>query len=200
MRKAAFVALLACITVAGAAPAATDADTTTPGTDAALAVEDARDRLTDLLFSDEVDRIDFQATNYEEGVVLIHTSVDRILNTGIVVLGDATTAADKATEVILALNASKAKGTAMTFQKNKQSLPVRNRDEAVQLADIVAGTISIIHNEYGSGDISYGEKAANLFSRVRTHSEDAGTLMETYLQTVDLVADLSPRERSDYLN
>ncbi len=100
----------------------------------------------------------------------------------------------------MAPNDSKAKGTAMTFTKNKQSLPVRNHDEAIQLADIVTGTISIIHNEYGAGNISYSEKATNLFSRVRTSEEDSGTLMDNYSQTVDLVADVSPRERSSYLN
>jgi hypothetical protein len=199
MPKVAFTALLVCLTAAGVLPAATD-DDTTPGTDAAVTVEKARERLTDLLFSDEIDRIDFQATTYEEGVALIHTAVDRILDRGVAVLGDASIAADKATEVIEALNGSKTKGMYMTFQKEKQALKVRNRAEAARLGDIVGETISIIYAEYRSPAISYGDKAANIYKRVRIDPEDAISLMERYEETVEFVANLSPAERAKYLN
>jgi hypothetical protein len=199
MRKVAFTVLLVCLTATGVLPSGTDADTT-PGTDAAVTVEKARERLTDLLFSDEIDRIDFQATTYEEGVALVHTAVDRILDRGIAALGDASIAADKATEVIEALNGSKTKGMYMTFQKEKQALKVRNRAEAARLGDIVGETISIIYAEYRSPAISSGDKAANIYKRVRIDPEDAISLMERYEETVEFVANLSPAERAKYLN
>jgi hypothetical protein len=209
MREAAHVALWVALMLAGTAqtatgaePEATSEDATT-GADLATDptfVEPPRERLTDLLFSDDIDRIDFQATTYEQGTGMIDAAVDRILQMGSEVLGDEQIAAEKAAEVIVALNASKARGLYATFQNDKQALVIRDRDGADTLGKVVGTSISIIHGHYGSAEISYREKSANLFRRVRVDTDDTVDLVHKYLETVEFVAGLSADERAKYLN
>jgi hypothetical protein len=196
MRELVYVALLVGLMITGTASAATDAGVSGDPT----STQRARERLTDLLFSDDIDRIDFQATTYEEGEALIATTVEMIFDIAMPVLGDADVVANKAAEVIQALNASKAKGMYTTFQRDKQSLPVRNDPDARELGKIVGTTISIIHGHYGSAKISYGDKAANLFKKVRIDPEDAISLLERYAETVQFVAELPPPEQAKHLN
>ena len=84
MREAAHVALWVALmlaatpqTATGAEPEATSEEAT-QGADLAndpRLGDPPRERLTDLLFSDDIDRIDFQATTYEEGTGMIETTV-----------------------------------------------------------------------------------------------------------------------------
>ena len=159
-----------------------------------------RERLTDLLFSDDIDRIDFQATTYSEGMGMVNTTIDRILEMGAETFGDEEIAADRAREVILALDDSKVKGLYATFQKDKQALVINDRADANTLGKVVGTSISIIHGHYGAAEVSYKLKAANLFRRVRIDTEDTVNLVDKYLETVEFVAKLSPSERAKYLN
>lgn len=207
MREAVQVALLVAVMLAGTAaigadPEAAPEDATAsakPAIDPTLA-EPPRERLTDLLFSDDIDRIDFQATTYDVGTGMIETTVDRILGMGSEVLGDEHLAAEKGAEVIVALNASKARGLYATFQNDKQALVIRNQGDADTLGKVVGTSISIIHRHYGSAEISYREKSANLFRRVRVDTDDTVNLVQKYLETVEFVAGLSANERAKYLN
>jgi len=209
IRETAHVALWVVLTAAGTAqttagaePEATSEDATTGAglTADSTSGESPRERLTDLLFSDGIDRIDFRAPTYEQGAGMIDTTVDRILEMGSEVLGDERIAAEKAAEVIVALNASEARGLYATFQKDKQSLVIRDRGGADTLGKVVGTSISIIHRHYGSAEISYREKSANLFRRVRVDTDNTVDLVQEYLETVEFVAELSADERAKYLN
>lgn len=209
MREAAHVALWLAVMLAGTAQTATGADPeatsghATPGSGSAADPtygESPRESLTDLLFSDDIDRIDFRATTYEQGMALVNATVDRILEMGSEILGNGQIVAAKAAEVVVALNASKAKGLYATFQKDKQTLVIRDRDDADALGEVVGISISIIHDQYGSAEVSYKEKSANLFRRVRVDTDDTIDLVHEYLETVEYVAGLSPDERAKYLN
>jgi hypothetical protein len=209
MRETLYVALVVGLMVAATAHAATGSDRVAPGEHATThadvsgdptSTKQARERLTDVLTSNDIDRIDFQATTYEEGIALINTTIEEILDIGVPVLGDAKVVADKAVEVVLALNASKMRGTYATFQEDKQTLFVRSQADASGLGEIVGTSISIIHGHFGSTELSYKNRAANLFRRVQIEPEDTRTLLETYLETVEFVAQLPSHERAKYLN
>jgi hypothetical protein len=209
MRETAHVALLIVFMLVITAHVATGADPeATEKDEAADAVVPAdptfggppRERLTDLLFSDDIDRIDFQASTYAEGMGMVSTAVDRILEMGSETLGNEDLAADRGREVILALNDSKAKGLYATFQKDKQTLVINDRADANTLGKVVGTSITIIHDHYGAAEVSYKLKAANLFRRVRVDTDDTVSLVAKYLESVEFVAELPPNERAKYLN
>jgi len=209
MREAAHVALWVALMVAGTAQAATGADpAATPEdstTNAATATdptfgEPPRERLTDLLFSDDIDRIDFQATSFEAGTTMINATSDTILDIGLPILGDPGIVAARGVEVIEALDGSKIRGLYATLEKDKQTIFVRNATDAKALGEVVGTTISIIYSHYRSGQISYRDKAANLFGKVRMDPDDTLSMVERYLDTVQFVEKLSPGEQAKYLN
>jgi hypothetical protein len=209
MREFACIALLAGFVISGPAIAQTGTGETTPAEDppADAGVPDdpasrdeAKKRLTDLLFSDRIERIDFQATTYEEGTAMINLTADEILDAGIPLFGNAARVADRATEIIEALNSSHAKGLYATFQENKQTLFVRSRADARYLAEIVGTTMSIIFTHYRTTQHPYREKAGNLFGRTRRDEQDSTTLLELYRDTVRHVASLPLSQQAKYLN
>jgi hypothetical protein len=207
MREIVSIALLIGLAVCGigivdaANQEAVEAD---PGDPIASADPAAIDRmnakLTDLLFSDQIDRIDFRATTFEEATVLVQTTTGRILDICVPLLGDAEMVAERSVEVIEALNTSAARGLALTFSNTKQDLIVESLTEADWLGEIVGETISIIHEYYGSGEISYRDKASNLFGRVRLNPEDSESLLLRHLETVQYVKSSSPSEQRKFLN
>jgi hypothetical protein len=209
MCQFACIALLAVLVTFGPAAAQTDTEQAAPGKetpadpvapDDPAARDEAKTRLTDLLFSDRIDRIDFQATTFKEGTAMIETSADGILDEAIPLLGNAGDAADRAAEVIEALNANRARGLYATFQKDKQTLFVRNRADARVLAEIVGTAIEIIFSHYRTTKFSYREKAENLFDKARRNEQDSTTLLEMYRDTVRYVSSLPMSEQSRYLN
>jgi len=209
MRQFVFIALLAGLMLAGPAVAQTGTDEAAPDKDPAADAGvpessesrgEAKKRLSDLLFSDRVDRIDFQATTYEEGAAMINLTADEILDVGIPLFGNAADVADRATEIIEALNASNAKGLYATFQKDKQTLLVRGRADARSLGEIVGTTMTIIFTHYRTTKFSYQEKAGNLFAKTRRDEQDSTTLLELYRDTVRYVTTLPLSEQSRYLN
>lgn len=162
--------------------------------------EQATGRLIDLLFSDEIDRIDIRATTFDQATVLVQTATGRILDICMPLLGDPDTVAEKGSAVIEALNASAARGLTMTFSKEKQDLVVESLDDANWLGEIVGETISIIHDQYGTEGISYRDKAANLFHKVRLNPEDSESLLLRHLETVQFVKQSPSSEQRKYLN
>jgi hypothetical protein len=209
MREVACIALLAALMVAGPATAQTGADDTPPAEDPPARVEvpddsasreRATEKLSDLLFSEKIDRIDYQATTYEEGIAMIETTISDILDRGIPILGSPDTVAARGVEIIEALNASEARGLYATFQKDKQTLFVRNRADARAVGEIVGTTMSIIHDHYGTEEMSYRLNADNLLRRVRRDEQESTTLLELYRDHVRYVARLPREQQSKYLN
>jgi hypothetical protein len=186
--------------VAGQSPSAVRAVGTSvadPSSKEGMTAEQARERLTDLLFSDTIDRIDFQATTFEEGTALVDASIDMIMEMGLPLLGDTRDVVNRGAEIIRALNSSKAQGLYMTFDSDKQAIYVRDPNEARMLGDLVGTTMSILHEEFGSG-ISYQEKAKSLFNKVRVDTEDTATMLQLHMETIDHVKGLSSKERMPY--
>lgn len=196
------IGLVACsIGSTGAAEEASAPAETGPGDSVSQAsIDELNAKLTDLLFSDQIDRIDFRATTFEEATVLVQTATGRILDICLPLLGDPEIVGEKSAEVIEALNTSAARGMALTFSKTKQDLIVASLDDANWLGEIVGETISIIYDYYGSGEISYRDKAGNLFHHVRLNPEDSESLLLRHLETVQFVKGSSPAEQRRFLN
>lgn len=164
------------------------------------AIDQMNAKLTDLLFSDQIDRIDFRATTFDDATVLVQTATGKILDICMPLFGDANVVADKGAAVIEALNVSAARGLTLSFSKEKQDLVVESLDQANWLGEIVGSTVSIIYDNYGPDGISYQDKAANLFNKVRLNPEDSETLLLRHLQTVRFVQQSSTAEQRKYLN
>jgi hypothetical protein len=209
MRELVFVGLLACLVVGAQAVAETGTDATAPIEENEVAAEtssdpmtraQAREQLTDLLFRDDIHRIDFQATSFEAGTTLINTTSDTILDIGLPIFGDAAVAAAKGVEVIEALDASKIRGLYGTFENDKQTIVINSAADAKMLGEVVGAAMSIIHAHYGADKISYRDKAANIFRKVRMDPDDTLSMVEEYLDTMQHVARLSSGEQAKYLN
>lgn len=207
MRELFSIALLTGLLICGAADARAGDQATAPAAEGsreavapadAASVETARERLADLLFSDSINRIDFQATTFEAGKSLINSSADTILEMGVPILGDADDTASRGREVITALNSSHAKGMYSTFGPDKQTIFVRDQRQARMFGEIVGKTIAIIFDQVGSGTISYQEKAGKLFKRVRVDPDEEMPMLDLYLDTLDFVEKLPSGERLKY--
>jgi hypothetical protein len=206
MRGITSVALLTGLVLLGASAAVAEVQTAAPVEETPANIEPANDRmtseqaretLTDLLFSDTVDRIDIQATTYEEGTAYVTATADKIIEIGLPIFGDAQDVANRGVEVIRALNSSTARGLYATFGKDKQMIFVRDERQARTLGELVGTAMSIIYDEYGPG-ISYQAKAGNLFNKVRVDPEDSASMLDLYLETVEFVEGLPPKERAKY--
>jgi hypothetical protein len=206
MREITSVALLIGLVVFGASATVAGTQTAVPAEETStnteapndrMTNEKARETLTDMLFSDSVDRIDFQATTYEEGTALVTASADKIIEIGLPVFGDANDVANRGVEVIRALNSNTARGLYSTFGKDKQMIFIRDQNQARMLGKLVGTTMSIIHEQYGPG-ISYQDKADKLFHKVRVDPEESASMVEIYLETIEFVENLSSKERAKY--
>jgi hypothetical protein len=206
MREITLVALLIGSVAFGASAALADTPATISAEEASAEAEapkdpmtqdQARETLTDVLFSDSVERIDFQATTYEEGTALVATSTDRIMELGLPLLGDTNDVVNRGVEIIRGLNSATARGMYMTFGKNKQTVFVRDQREARQFGELVGATMAVIYEQYGPG-ISYQDKAGKLFHHVRVDPEDSASILDLCLETVEFVQGLPSRERAKY--
>ena len=206
MREITLVALLIGFVVVGASAAVAEAQTPSPAEEPAtnaeapkesMTSEQARETLTDLLFSDSIERIDFQATTYEEGTALVTTSADKIIEMGLPLLGNMDDVVGRGLEVIRALDSETARGMYMTFGKDKQSIFVRDQAQAKMLGKVVGTAMTIIYEQYGPG-ISYQDKASKLFHKVRVDPEDTATILDLCLEQVEFVQGLPSSERVKY--
>jgi hypothetical protein len=206
MREITLVALLIGSVALGASAALAESPATPPSQEASaqtdssnvpMTTEQAREKLTDLLFSDTIDRIDFQATTFEEGTALVTTSADTIIEMGLPLLGTTDAVVARGVEVIRALDSAKSRGMYMTFGSDKQTIFVRNQAEARRFGEVVGTAMSIIYEQFGSG-ISYQEKAGSLFHKVRVDPEDSASMLDECLQTVEFVKKLPFEERAKY--
>jgi len=206
MREITLVALLIGFVAVGAPSVLAETQTAVPAKEASadtkapndsMTTEQARETLTDLLFSDSIDRIDFQATTYEEGSALVTTSADKIIEMGMPLLGNTNDVVDRGLEVIRALDSATARGMYMTFGKDKQTIFVRNQTDARMLGKVVGTAMTIIYEQFGPG-ISYQDKAGKLFHKVRVDPEDSTSLLGLCLETVEFVQRLPASERAKY--
>jgi len=204
MREITLVALLIGFIAVGTSAAETQmavpaketsADTETPKDP--MSNEQAREALTDLLFSDSIDRIDFQATTYEEGTALVTTSVDKIIEMGLPLFGNTDVVVARGLEVIRALDAETARGMYMTFGKEKQTIFVRSQTDARMLGEVVGTAMTIIYEQFGPG-ISFQDKAGKLFHKVRYDSQESSPVLDLCLETVEFVQGLPSKERAKY--
>jgi hypothetical protein len=206
MREITLVALLIGLVVVGASAAVAETQTPSPAEEPStnadapkepMTTEQARETLTDLLFSDSIERIDFQATTYEEGTALVTTSADKIIEMGLPLFGNNDDVVARGLEVIRALDSETARGMYMTFGKDKQTIFVRSQSDARMLGEVVGTAMTIIYKQFGAG-ISYQDKASKLFHKVRTDPEDSASILDLCLETVEFVQGLPSKERADY--
>jgi hypothetical protein len=85
----------------------------------------------------------------------------------------------------------------MTFGKDKQTVFVRSQGDAILFGKLVGTTMSVIYEQYGPG-ISYQDKAAKLFHKVRTDAEDPTPMLDLCLETVESVERMPSKERAKY--
>ena len=206
MREITLVALLIGFVAVGTSSVLAEAQTATPAKEASadtespkdsMTSEQAREVLTDLLFSDSIERIDFQATTYEEGTALVNTSADKIIEMGLPLLGNMNDVVGRGQEVIRALDSETARGMYMTFGKDKQSIFVHNQTDAQMLGEVVGTAMAIIYEQFGPG-ISFQDKASKLFHKVRYDSQESSPILDLCLETVEFVQGLPSSERAKY--
>lgn len=157
----------------------------------------AREKLADLFISEQIDRIDFQAESFDQGMALIYAAVDAILMQYPADSQDITTFADHAGQVIGALNSHRPRGLLTTFGQDVDRLPVRNHGEARMLGELVAKTVSLIHDQYGTGQVAYYEISNKLFRSVILDVEQ-GPFLTQYLDGIQLIIDQPPEKRARY--
>jgi hypothetical protein len=206
MREISLVALLIGLVAFGSSAALAEPQTAIPAEEASVEIEvpkdsmtqeQARETFTDVLFSDSIERIDFQATTYEEGTAFVATVTDKIIEMGLPLLGNTNDVVNRGVEIIRALNSETARGMYMTFGKDKQTVFVRNQGEALLFGKLVGTTMSVIYEQYGGG-ISYQDKAANLFHKVRADPEDSTSMLGLCLETVESVERMPSNERAKF--
>lgn len=156
----------------------------------------ARDTLADLLVSEKIDRINFEAETYDQGMALIYTAVDSILAGRPQDVQDITTYTDHAAEVIGALNSHKPRGLLMTYGQNVDELPVRDAGDARMLGELVAGTASLIHEQLNPDPPSYYDISTKLFRSVILDPEE-GPFLNQYLDGIQSIA-REPRDKRNH--
>lgn len=206
MREITLVALLIGFFAIGASSVPAETQSAAPAKEASvdseapkdsMTTEQARETLTDLLFSDSIDRIDFQATTFEEGVELVTTSADKIIEMGLPLFGNNHDVVARGLEVIRALDSETARGMYMTFGKEKQTIFVRSQTDARMLGEVVGTAMTIIYEQFGPG-ISFQDKASKLFHKVRYDSQESSPVLDLCLETVEFVQGLPSKERAKY--
>jgi len=157
----------------------------------------ARESLVDLLVSERIDRIDFQAETYDQGMGNIDTVIDTIFDLNLADTRNVTVLADHAGQVIEALNTHKLRGMGMAFGKNVKSIPIRNIGEARMLGEVVGNTLSLIRGQFGEDKVSYRDKATKLFRRIFLDTEE-GPLLNQYRDGIQTIANLPPERLAKY--
>jgi hypothetical protein len=130
-------------------------------------------------------------------MALIYSAVDTILMQHPVDSQDITAFADQAGQVIGALNSHRARGLMLTYGHDVDRLTVRNHREARMLGEIVAKTVSLIHDQFGTGQVAYYEISNKLFRSVILDAEQ-GPFLAQYLDGIQLIIDQPPERRAKY--
>jgi hypothetical protein len=162
-------------------------------------IAQARETLSDMLASELIDRIDFEAETYEQGMAHIHATVDRILELNLNDWQDTTVLVHRASQVIEAFNSHKQRGLMLTFGTDLKKIPVRTPAEAHQLGELVGTTVSLIREQFREKDVSYHDVATKLFRSVVLDAEE-GPFLEQYLDGIQRIADLPSEKRARYFH
>jgi hypothetical protein len=157
----------------------------------------ARDTLADLLASEQIERIDFEAETYDQAMDHIHAAVDTILELNLADSRDIPVLVENASEVIGALNSHKPRGLMMTFGKDVDRLPVRSPGEARMLGELVGKTVLLIRERFGEQGVSYGDEATKLFRSAVLDVEE-GSFLVQYLEAIRHIADQPAGKRARY--
>jgi hypothetical protein len=157
----------------------------------------AQDTLADLLASEQIDRIDFEAETYHQAMAHIQVVVDTILARNTEGSQEITVFADQAGQVIKALDSHKPRGLILTIGKDVDRIPVLDPGEARMLGELVGKTVSLIREQYGKHQVSYYEMSARLFRSVILDVEE-GPFLAQYLDGIQLIADQPAAKRGRY--
>lgn len=159
----------------------------------------ARETLSDLLASEMINRIDFEAETYAQGMANIHATADRILEMTATEEGDIAELVHQISQVIEALNSHAPRGLVLTFGSDVKRLPVVTPAEARQLGELVGSTVSLIRNHFRGRIVSYHDAATKLFRSVVLDVGE-GPFLEQYLDGIQRVADLPPERRARFFH
>jgi len=174
-------------------PAAEPSESLSP--DEALA--QARGMLIDLLASEHVERIDYQAETYEEAMNNIQITANTILRLAPADAKETMRLANQAGQVIEAIDAHKPRGVVSTFGADVRQVTIKGAGDARLLGDLVRDTVSLIREQYGDLNMSYKAAAGKLLHSVILDADEGAFLLQ-YVDGIQLIADLPPERRDRY--
>lgn len=160
----------------------------------------AREQLADLMASDQLDRVDFQAETFDQAMDLVYRAVDTVLERCRQDLRDPAETARVAGDVLEAFNGHTPRGLATTLMDSKE-FPITNLDDATVLGDLV-GIATVLVREFVGPDASperLQQAATNLFTSVVIEPDGGISYLRQYLEHVQHVADLPLDERARFL-
>jgi hypothetical protein len=178
-------------------PAEAPAEADSPARDAEL--ERVREKLTDLLISEEIERIDYEAETYEQGMNHVGLTVQTILDQTVAGSRNIELLGQHAAQVIEALDSHKPVGLTTTFGKGVKRLPIVSRGDSRMLGELVGTTVNLIREQLGETSVTYRQVAINLFRSVLLEVEGDPFLVQ-YLEGIQRIAELPPSKRSRYFN
>jgi hypothetical protein len=158
----------------------------------------ARERMVDLLVSERIDRIDYQAETYEDAMRLVNATIDAIFIPNISDYdGDLMRLADHAGQIVNSFNETKPRGTALTFAPETKRLAIRNPTEARLLGEIIGNTLSLINDQFDSETLSYKDRSRGIFRSVVPDTEE-GPYLNQYVDGIAIIASLPRDKRARY--
>jgi hypothetical protein len=160
-------------------------------------IAEARLTLVDLLASERIERIDFEAETYEEAMNLLHAAADAILLENLGDFQETRVLVDRASQVIEGFNVHKPRGMLLTFGKNPERVAVRDPREARILGEMLGRAVTLIREEYGVQGVSYRDKSIKLFRSVILNVEE-GSLLVQYADGIERIEDLPRTQRARY--
>jgi len=159
-----------------------------------------RERLADLFASDDVERINFLATTFDEAMTRIYLAVDELLATAGERFDTPGEAAAVAAEVIESFDSHRPRGLAMTFLEDDE-LVVDGPEEATTLGSLLGTATALVGEHTGPGATPERIRASAtaLFRAVVLEPDGGLSYLEQYRAHVERVAELSRSDRVRFL-
>ena len=179
---------VACVLLTPPSAIAAPAEPTADGW-SAEAVIAAREQLTDLLASEDVDRLDFRARTLEEAIGLIGTTVGAALEHNRDEFATAEEAARFIQRVTVAFDTHKPRGLGWTFP-DASDHSISDGETATKLGELLGISAAMVH-QYVGPDASperISEVGTNLFRHVSVDSEGGLTYLDQYLDGLVWIA------------
>lgn len=161
-------------------------------------MEMAREKMVDLLVSEGIERIDYQAETYEDAMRLVNATIDAIFIPNISDYDNLMLLADHAGQIVQSFNETKPRGTALTFAPETHRIAIRNPTEARIMGEIIGNALSLINDQFDSPTLSYKDRSRGLFRSVVPDTEE-GPYLNQYLDGIAIIASLPRDERVRYL-